>query len=315
MSIETEKSDDDFQKELVELFGQEAHEWLLQIHSALVELETQPNIDRHIQLVDAVVRGITSLGGSAATVNLAEVERTTFALLPFIDTLKDRTTMTKQDFATVREQFRLVIASVTIATGITIDIAPPPPPPVQAEPSVDFLTILNALRRIQEDQAVNGLSSHSLIPHVMQRLEQEARSGAEQIQATNFHQILQELHQSDAQLLESLRQQLPAVSHSLTRLRTEGLSALEPGNTLGQCLDTLEHLQSIAKQAQAIPLVTFFTGLQNFVSLVLRHRLVLTTQRVQAVETRIRAVLATIEEWIIAGEQEREAMGKLLPVS
>ena len=125
MSIETEKSDDDFQKELVELFGQEAHEWLLQIQSALVELETQPNIDRHIQLVDAVVRGITSLGGSAATVNLPEVERTTFALLPFIDTLKDRTTMTKQDFATVREQFRLVIASVRIATGITIDIAPP----------------------------------------------------------------------------------------------------------------------------------------------------------------------------------------------
>ena len=59
-----------------------------------------------------VVRGITSLGGSAATVNLSDVERATFALLPFIDTLKDRTTATRQDYVTVREQFRIVIASV-----------------------------------------------------------------------------------------------------------------------------------------------------------------------------------------------------------
>lgn len=315
MSTEPEKSDDDFQKELVELFGQEAHEWLVQIHSALSELENQPNSDRHAQLVDAVVRGITSLGGSAATVNLAEVERTTFALLPFIDTLKDRTTATRQDFATVRDHFRLVMASVTTATGVTLDIQSPQPPTAPAEPSIDLLTLLNALRRIQEDQAMSGSSPRSLIPPVMQRLEQEARSGAEHIQATGFHRILQELQVSDAQRLESLRQQLPAVGHSLTRLRTEGLSALEPGNRLGECIDSLEQLQSLAKQAHAIPLVTFFTGLQNFLSLILAHRLVLTTQRVEAVEARIRAVLVTIEEWIIAGQQERDAMGKLLPVA
>ena len=118
VSTEPEQTEDDFQKELVELFGQEAQEWLIQIHSALTELESQPDLDRHTQLVDAIVRGITSLGGSAATVNLSDVERATFALLPFIDTLKDRTTATRQDHVTVREQFRIVIASVTAATGI-----------------------------------------------------------------------------------------------------------------------------------------------------------------------------------------------------
>ena len=87
MSTEPEQTEDDFQKELIDLFGQEAQEWLLQIHSALTELESQVSGDRHAQLVDAIVRGITSLGGSAATVSLSEVERTTFALLPFIDTI------------------------------------------------------------------------------------------------------------------------------------------------------------------------------------------------------------------------------------
>ena len=315
MPTEPDKTDDDFQKELVELFGQEAHEWLLQIHSALTELESQPDLDRHSQLVDAVVRGITTLGGSAATVSLAEVERATFALLPFIDNLKDRTTATRQDFAMVHEQFCLVIASVTTATGIALDIAPPQTTPAQTEPAIDLLTLLNALRNLHVDSALNGFSSRSLIPHVMQRLEQEARQGAEQIRAVSFHQMLQELQLADAQCLESLRQQLPIVGRSLTRLRTEGLAALEAGNVLGGCIQSVEHLQDIAKQAPAAPLVPFLSGLQNFLMLVLRHRLLLTSQRVQAVETRIRAVLVTIEEWIATGEQERDAMGRLLPVS
>ena len=68
MSAEPEQTQDDFQKELIELFGQEAQEWLVQIHAALVELESPPDSDRHSQLIDAVVQGITSLGGSAATV-------------------------------------------------------------------------------------------------------------------------------------------------------------------------------------------------------------------------------------------------------
>lgn len=315
MSTEPEKTDDDFQKELVELFGQEAHEWLLQIHSALTELENQPDLDRHTQLVDAVLRGITSLGGSAATVNLSDVERATFALLPFIDTLKDRTTTTRQDFATVREQFHLVMASVTAATGITLNIGPPQEAPAQTEPSADLLTLLNALRNLQDEQAVNGLLPRSLIPHVMQRLEQEARLGTAQIQATRFHQILQELQLADAQCLESLRQQLPTVRQSLIRLRTEGLSALDPSNMLGACVQNIEHLQDIAKQAHATSLVPFLSGLQSFLSLIVLHRLVLTSQRMQAVETRIRAVLGTIEEWITAGEQERDAMRRLLPVA
>lgn len=41
VSTEPEQTEDDFQKELIELFGQEAQEWLIQIHSALTELESQ----------------------------------------------------------------------------------------------------------------------------------------------------------------------------------------------------------------------------------------------------------------------------------
>ena len=314
VSIESEQTEDDFQKELVELFGQEAQEWLLQIHSALTELETQPDLDRHTQLVEAVVRGITSLGGSAATVNLADVERATFALLPFIDTVRDRTTATKQDYATIRAQFGIVIASVTTATGVTLDLGVSHEAPAPSEPAADLLTLLNALRTLQDDYVVSGFSPRSLIPHVMQRLEHEARQGTGQIQATNYHQMLRDLQVTDAQYLESIQQQLPVVAHHLNRIRMEGSTALESNNTLSGCIQNIEQLQGIAKQAHATPLVTFLTGLQSFFSLLAQHRIVISSQRVDAVEARLRAVLVTLQEWITAGEQERDAMGRLLPM-
>jgi len=309
VSTEPEQTEDDFQKELIDLFGQEAQEWLGQIHSALAELEGQPDTDRHMQLVDALVRGITSLGGSAATVNLPDVERATFALLPFIDTVKDRTTVTSQDFSTVREQFRLVVTSVTIATGLSLDLGPAQAAPL--EPAVDFLALLNALRRLQDEQITTGRPSRSLIPQVMHRLEHEARQGVSQMQVAVFQQLLCELQSADAQCLDSLRQALPGLAQSLNQFRLEGEGASQPSQVLSTCMQQIEYLQGVAKQANATPLVTFLTGLQSFLSLIVQRRIVIASQRVQAVEARIFAVATTIEEWISIGQQERDVMSRL----
>jgi chemotaxis protein histidine kinase CheA len=313
--IESEQTDDDFQRELVELFGQEAQEWLLQIHSALNELEHQPDLVRHTQLVDAIVRGITSLGGSAATVNLSDVERATFALLPFIDTLKDRSTATKQDYATVRAQFRIVIASVTAATGLPLDLGISEQPSAQSESGADLLTLLNALQTLQDDSAVSGLSSRSLIPQLMQRLEHEARQGTGKIQATQYHQMLRDLQSADAGYLDSIQQRLPRVTQHLNEIRTEGSTAPESSHRFSECSQNIEQLQEIAKQAHAAPLVTYLTGLQSFFSLLAQHHTVISSRRIDAVEARLCAVLMTLQQWITAGEQERDAMGRLLPMA
>lgn len=315
MSTEPEQTQDDFQKELIELFGQEAQEWLLQIHAALTELGNQPDSDRHAQLLDAVVRGVTSLGGSAATVSLPEVERATFALLPFIETIKDRTTATKQDFHTIREHFRAVITSVRTATGITLDIEPLPEAPPSPEPALDFLTLLNALRMLQEDQATKGDTPRSLIPQVLQRLEHEARQGAGQIQATAFHELLRAIQSTDAQCLGSLRQDLPGIALHLSRLRAEGRAILETGTVLNASMQTIEHLQEIAKQTNATPLVTFLTGLHNFFSLIVQRRIEIAAHRIQSVEARILTVAGMVEEWIADGEKELDVMSRLVPTA
>ncbi len=167
--MDPEQTQDDFQKELIELFGQEAQEWLVQIHAALTELESQTNSERHAQLVDAVVRGITSLGGSAATINLPEVERGDLCAAFLYRHDQDPGRHSPQDFAMVREQFRIVVASVKGATGITLEIEPLPEVTAAPEPTIDFLTLLNALRALYEQQAADAGASRSLIPSVLQR--------------------------------------------------------------------------------------------------------------------------------------------------
>lgn len=313
MSTEPEQTQDDFQKELIELFGQEAQEWLVQIHAALVELESLPDSDRHSQLIDAVVRGITSLGGSAATVSLPDVERATFALLPFIETIKDRTTATKQDFSTVREHFRTVIASVKVATGITLDIDPLPEAAPAPEPVLEFLHLLNALHQLQDEQAAQGSMSRSLIPQVLQRLEHEARIGAGQITAAQFQELLLTIHNTDAQYLGSLRQDLPGIALHLSRLRAGGVAVLTSDAGFDAPIQMIASLHEIAKQTNATPLVTFLTGLQNFLTLVVQRRIDIAAHRLQSVETRILAVASMVEEWIADGQKEFDMMSRLAP--
>ena len=56
---------DDFQKELIDLFVQEAHEWLQNIHVALDELQQGPAPERHAKLIGTISAGVTNLGGHA----------------------------------------------------------------------------------------------------------------------------------------------------------------------------------------------------------------------------------------------------------
>jgi len=260
VATEPEQTEDDSQRELIDLFGQEAQEWLLQIHSAITELESQAPADRHAQLVDVIVRGITSLGGSAATVSLSEVERTTFALLPFIDTIKDRTTATKQDYATVRGQFRLVVASVTTATGLELGLGVVEKAAPPQDKAADLLVLLNSLRDLHDREVADHRVTRSLIPHVMRRLEQEARQGNGQIVSKDYQQILADTQSADEQYLLTVQQELPAIAHYLGRLRQEGMAVLDSKPSMDATIRQIESLHNGAKHANATAMVTFLNG-------------------------------------------------------
>lgn len=312
MSTESDNNEDQFQKELVELFAQEAQEWLVQLHAALTELESQPTADRHIQIVDTIVRGITSLGGSAATVNLPDVERATFALLPFIDIVRDRTTATKQDYQTVRRQFRSVITSVTVATGLTLEIDSGSDESKSASTATDLIGILNALRDMQEVRSRTHRYTRNLAHLVMRRLEQEVKQGTERIERVTIQEILTEVKKGDEELLRMMHAALPDIGRLCGRLMQVKTPAMWHAFDLTPVVQEVERLHSFAKQVNATALVTFLTGLQSFLILVSKKHLVLASEKLVAVEKRIKRVVEMVQEWVDIGREEREVIDRLI---
>src|SRR5512141_1891718 len=113
---------DEFQKELVDLFVQEAHEWLQNIHVALDELQQGPPPERHAKLIETISSGVTNLGGSAATINLPDVEHASFEAIPFIEALQDpQKALSVQDFLSLCKQLGQIHTALTRATGISFE--------------------------------------------------------------------------------------------------------------------------------------------------------------------------------------------------
>src|SRR5438309_3559218 len=113
---------DDFQKELVDLFVQEAHEWLLNIHVALDELQQGPAPERHTKLIQTISAGVMNLGGSAATINLSDVKQASFGAIPFIEALQDpQKSVSVQEFVSVRIQLGEIPTASARATRISFE--------------------------------------------------------------------------------------------------------------------------------------------------------------------------------------------------
>jgi len=61
--------------------------------------------------------------------------------------------------------------------------------------------------------------------------------------------------------------------------------------------------------------MTFFTGLQSFLSIVLAQRVLPGAPQFEKVESRLREIPTMIQGWAEAGRRERGAIEALLPVA
>src|SRR5437016_6706024 len=77
-------SEDQFQEEVLQLFAEEGLEWIKQIKVALQELESGVTLDKEKKHYDIILRSLTNLMGSAATVELAALQKLTLALVPLL---------------------------------------------------------------------------------------------------------------------------------------------------------------------------------------------------------------------------------------
>ena len=306
MPVETE---DGFQKELVELFVQEAHEWLQQIHVALDELQQAPESERHRSLAQTIKVGITNLGGSAATVNLTDVERASFSALPFVEVLQDPSAqVSSDDFLALCKQLGHIHGTLTRATGVTFEatsLQTPENGSTATIPTEELLTLLNGL---QMKSGPSRTIPRNLVQTIVAQAEALVQRGTGHYQVASIQEFLDRSAEGDQGFLTLVQQQEGYLIDVLHALTSGGTAAGASSTDLLMAVERVAQLWSAAQQVNASQAMTFFMGLHSFLTIVLQQRVVVSVRSVEAVQLRLAQCVKTIEEWVESGRAERLAI-------
>jgi primosomal protein N'' len=311
MPVETE---DGFQKELVELFVQEAHEWLQQIHVALDELQQAPESGRHRSLAQTIKVGITNLGGSAATVNLTDVERASFSALPFVETLQDPSArISSDDFLALCKQLGHIHGALTRATGVTFEAVPPQTSENGIPATIPTEKLLTLLLELQTKFSPSGIMiPRNLIQTITAQAKALIQCGTGQYQIASVREFLDRSAEGDQGFLTLVQQHEGHLTGALQALTSGGATTGVSSTDLLMAVERVAQLWSAAQQVNATQAMTFFMGLHSFLTIVSQQRVAISTQSIAAVQLRLNQCMKAIEEWVESGRVERLAIQGVL---
>jgi chemotaxis protein histidine kinase CheA len=310
MSVEVE---DEFQKELIEVFVQEAQEWLEQIHVALDELQQDPPHDRRLKLVQTIKVGLGNLGGSAATVNLSEIAQTTFSTLPFIENLDDPTRkLSADDFVVLCKQLGQISAGLARATAVSVVEGGTAAGAKKLPTTIRVNDLLAALHQLQARQPKPKALKRNVIQAVIAQLEGLKRNGVGECDVASMRASLSQAGAGEDKFLQMVRQRMPAVVEELGRLKN-GAAAGSPPERLRAVVEQVAQLRSTAQEINASQAMVFFKGLHSFLTLILQRRVVVASKRYEAVEVCLSESATAIQNWVETGRADRSAISGLLP--
>ncbi len=296
---------DEFQKELVDLFVQEAHEWLENIHVALDELQQGPLPDRHALLIATLTAGVTNLGGSAATINLPDVEQASFAALPFIEAIKDpHKSVSVQDFVSLCKQLGQIHTTLTNATGVSFD-AESEAEVVESAPTVsppDFLVVLQTLQR---QRSVSDPAERNLIETMIEQMEGQIQAGVQQVGVDVIQDYLNRMSESEEAFVTLVDNQVPVLTAKLSSLVG---AEMPPAELVESSLQEVTQLRAESQQVNAGSAMTFFGGLQGFLTVIGQHHVRLAAPKVQAITARLGVIQDLVHQWLEKGRAERAAI-------
>lgn len=309
-------SADDFQKELVDLFVQEAHEWLQNIHVALDELQQGPGPERHANLIGIISAGVTNLGGSAATINLPDVTQASFAAIPFVEALQDpQKAFSVQDFLSLCKQLGQIHAALTRATGVSFDENGSGAAAEVVDASLSPGEFLQALQELQRKQSSEAGSGRNLIRSMIEHMESQVQTGVERIDAMDIQESLARVSEAEESFLKAIDERVPEIFKKLSALKMDGGETSLRMMDLEASLRGVAQLRTEAQQVNADSAMMFFTGLHSLLTVVVRRRVFLAAARVDSVKERLQVMGGAIRQWVEHGRTQRAAIDQLLPAS
>jgi hypothetical protein len=303
---------DEFQRELVDLFVQQAHESLQNIHVALDELQQSPRPDRHAALISILTAGVTNLASSASVINLPDVEQASLAAIPLIEALTDpHRSFSVQEFLSLCKQLGQIHAALTRTTGVSFE-AQEEAGIVTSQTTVSPTDFLGALKTIRARQEEPGPSDRGVIGGMIDQMENQVKAGVHKIPVEVIQGYLDRMTEAEDVFVRSVNMSLSNVSEALSSF---GESPDPPTEMLESCLKDVSQLRAEAQHVNAVHAMTFLTGLHSFLSVLVRHRLRLADLRLQAVVMRMKEMSNMVQQWGQQGRAERAAIAQALSAS
>ncbi len=312
MAVDT---DEEFQKELIALFIQEAQEWLQQIHVALDELQQGPPADRHLKLAHTMKAGLTNLGGSAATINLREVEQASFSGLPLVEAVGNPSVpLSASAFLALCKQLGQIHDALTRATGMVFDAG-------SAIEEVAAVTVPAQELLAALSDVINRLAGSTAMPcrvtkTIIAQIEGMTRNGVTHCDAASLREVLARGAEVERVYAQTVQRLGPRVADGIGKLAQVSIGQRQEFSVEWSAIvDHTAELWSASQQVNAVEAMTFFTGLQSFLTLVREQRVMPPASQFKRVETRLRGMPTIIQEWAEAGRRERGAIEALLPAA
>jgi chemotaxis protein histidine kinase CheA len=333
--------EDAFLDEVLGLFVLEAQEWINQSNSALLELEHHPVSDRKHKLYETIVCGITNLGGSAATVELRDLEKLAFGLLPLLQTMQALNgSTTAVQLGALRDGFNGIIAAVQTlndtktghvpnleqilarVTEVAKQTVVAPQQTSQATPSTSPTSgsavppspsIMDRLSEFQRQHVgQSDVTRHTVDTIVRKAKKDYGERGWRFVDAPTVIQLVQELDRSDDQFLNEVRKRLPTIGGIFADLTSPHAEMLLSNGRMEKLLQEVQALHDSARTFEAKPVMQFFHGLHSFLTILSQKAVDIAASRLEAVESRLKRIVPMAEEWAEAGKKERAAIQQLV---
>ena len=305
---------DGFQKELIELFVREAHEWLQNIHVALDELQQAPVPERHVKLIGTISAGVTNLAGSAATINLPDIEKASVEAIPFIEALRDpQKQFSGQDFLALCKQLGQIHIALTHATGISFENDGTGAVGEVVGQNLAPVEFLHALESLQNSQPSSMTSGHNLIRILIEQIEGQVQAGVQRIDTTVIQGYLARVSDAEELFLKAIDQRVPEILRTMCDLTMTRDEASSCQVVLDDALQAVAQLRVAAQQVNASSAMMFFTGLHSLLTVVALRRVILAATRVESVKACLHARGVAIHQWVKDGRAQRAAIDQLLP--
>jgi chemotaxis protein histidine kinase CheA len=329
----------EFHEEVLRLFALEALEWIRQIQAALLELEDAPAMERAHNLCEIILRNITNLKGSAATVELPSIGNLAFMLVPLLQHMqKDQRGATSDYYGPLRQGLGALSSVIQVLAmaetkGLVVEdlenitrrqadalqsavakarnmalIVEHPPPSTQ---SVETAPLVTALLRLNRARARTDAPGRNLAELVLRKVHAVQEVDSSTVMAASLNHIMQELRDGDERFLEEIRHRSVTIEKILRELKTDPIHTLGYQRKIREALREVARLYPCAIGVEAAEIIQFLHGLEIFLIDVLYKQVAAPALRIEAVTSRFVALRTMAQEWVDIGFKEWTELEKI----